>query len=158
MLFNDQISSVTSKLNSTMYLLRKYSTHIPLNTRFIIFNCLSACHIDYCLASYFNFLTSKARNSLNSKLCQCGRAILGQDAPISNAEVLQNLQWLSFDNRAKLQQILLIHTIYHSHTPASLFSELTVPTHTHNTRFAQSCLSVHRSNTLFGNRAFSSSC
>ena len=124
--------------------------------RMILFNCLSACHIDYCVSAYCNFITTHAINSLNSRLSQCGRSIIGISAPNRNSDVLSTLNILNYQNRTIYQQLLVIYKIIHFKVPLHLYVSLTSPTHSHNTRFANSCLTTYWSNKRIGEASFKS--
>ena len=95
MKYTSQSKFVTKKLDSCIYILRKYQRILPRQTLKIIFNCIGLSHILYCLGAYVDLLSVTDFKRLERKYLRCGKSILS--SPVSSYdEILTMLSWRNF--------------------------------------------------------------
>lgn len=156
--FTDHIAHVINKLNTCIYILRKYITSIPAHALKLIFNSLALMYIDYCVVCYHDFLSQKLINKLTSKYNMCAKLLLGIPA---HARVrlasphFSILGWLPLHDRVLYLKLVFIHSIFTNYAPAAFDNILIKPTHTHATRFSNYNFEIRRAKKNVGTKCLS---
>ena len=148
--FNNQAKFILGRLNHVYSILRRYKYYLPITTLSIIFDCFAKSHTFYCLASYYDFLSKKNINKIESKLSKCGHLLIND----SSCKLLVTIGFRSLENAAIHCKLALLHTIVSREQPIYLFNVLEKPQHLFHTRYAKNNFTMYRPTRSVGTKSF----
>ena len=128
--WDTHISTVCSKLNSKLALLRRVSIFLTLDMKKMFYNAYIIPHFDYCNTIWLNGKGKEIIKLLKIQKC-ASRIILNKSATTSSAPLFKDLKWLTFNQRYTYNTAVLIYKALNDLTPSYIKELLIISTNSY---------------------------
>ena len=142
------VSEISGKISKTLAALRRLKSILPQRVLITIYKSLILPNLDYCSTVWGNIGKGLATN-LQKLQNRAARIITGADYSVRSTQILQNLNWLSLEERRSQQFKKLMFKTMNKEVPEYLHEKfvLTNTVHSHNIRGVNDNVSIPRPQT-----------